>query len=101
MIFTLITLLLGLAEEGRARVDEQTGVVSVTVAASDHPHGVLQFPSSVSSVLVAEGNSSLSIPVIRAFGDIGTSIKFALQPQLQVFGPTCLVVCLDVSLCIK
>ena len=61
----------GIARTGQAEIDDLAGTATITVGASDEPHGVLEFQQSSRRVTVSEDARVLELSVARLFGNIG------------------------------
>ena len=61
----------GISPTGAATLDPQGSIASVTIQASDEPHGVFSFAQGSEVVMVAEGNMTVQLFVDRKFGSIG------------------------------
>lgn len=61
---------LRITSASQARVNLNASQLNVTVAASDYPHGVVQFAQPV-SINTSEADLSLTVPVVRNFGLVG------------------------------
>eukprot|EP00118_Oscarella_pearsei_P022727 m.265821 g.265821 ORF g.265821 m.265821 type:complete len:6112 (+) comp40493_c2_seq23:779-19114(+) len=62
----------GVSATGAATFDPSGTTASLTISASNDPHGTIQFSSGSLKVTTAEGNKSLSLTLVRQFGSIGT-----------------------------
>ncbi|XP_038076858.1 adhesion G-protein coupled receptor V1-like isoform X2 [Patiria miniata] len=62
---------MGISLTGAATLDPQGSTASVTIQASDEPHGVFSFAQGSEVVMVAEGNTTVQLFVDRKFGSIG------------------------------
>lgn len=61
----------GIPETGAARADLQRSIVSITVEASDDPHGVFSFAVNSINLTLFEDSGSTHLVVDRKFGSIG------------------------------
>ncbi|XP_022110249.1 G-protein coupled receptor 98-like isoform X2 [Acanthaster planci] len=62
---------IGISPTGAATLDPQGSTASITVQASDEPHGVFSFAQGSEVVSIAEGNTTVQLFVDRKFGSIG------------------------------
>ena len=62
---------LGVSATGAAALDPQGSTASITVQASDEPHGVFSFAQGSDFVITQEGDITLQLFVERKFGSIG------------------------------
>ena len=62
---------LGVSDTGSAALDPRGSTASITVQASDEPHGVFSFAQGSDFVLTQEGEITLQLFVERKFGSIG------------------------------
>ena len=70
-ITSLRTVSEDISQLGVAELDSQAAMATITVQASDSPHGVVEFQTN--SVRVSSEESSLPLlTVVREFGTIGT-----------------------------
>lgn len=67
---------LGVSSTGAAEIDNRISTATVTIAASNEPHGVLEFQQSSRSVTVKENENVLELSVARLFGNIGKLFFF-------------------------
>ena len=61
-----------ISQLGRAELDNRATMATITVQASDHPHGVVEFQSTS---VESEESSPVSLTVVREFGSIGKQGK--------------------------
>ena len=61
----------GVSLTGSARILTAESTASVTIKASNEPHGKVEFDSSSLKVTTSEGNRQVSLTVVRLFGSIG------------------------------
>ena len=61
----------GVSLTGAAALDPQGSTATITVQASDEPHGVFSFAQGSDRVVTPEGDTSLQLFVDRKFGSIG------------------------------
>lgn len=59
-----------ISELGFAELDSQATMATITVEASDNPHGVVEFQST-SVAVESEESSPVVLTVVREFGTIG------------------------------
>lgn len=85
----------GISRTGAAEINSRMGTATVTVAASNEPHGVFQFQQSSRQVSFQESDNMAELSVERLFGNIGKimtrcykhntyfTLVFAVKPCLQ------------------
>lgn len=61
----------GISRTGAAEVNPRMATATVTVAASNQPHGVFEFQQSSRFVTVQENENTIELSVARLFGNIG------------------------------
>ena len=64
------TVSLDISQLGIAELDSQATMATITVEASDNPHGVVEFQSA-SVAVESEESSPVILTVVREFGTIG------------------------------
>ena len=69
---------LGVSATGAAALDPQGSTASITVQASDEPHGVFSFAQGSDFVITQEGDITLQLFVERKFGSIGKLYEIRL-----------------------
>ncbi|XP_071965307.1 adhesion G-protein coupled receptor V1-like isoform X2 [Antedon mediterranea] len=62
----------GVSATGAAELDPQGSVASITISASDEPHGVFSFAQGSNEITVSEDQETLQLFVDRKFGNIGS-----------------------------
>jgi G-protein coupled receptor 98 len=62
----------GVSSTGAAQIVIANSTASLTIKASNDPHGQVEFDSSSLKVTTSEGNRQVSLTVVRLFGSIGT-----------------------------
>ena len=61
----------GISQTGAAEINPRMATATVTVPASNEPHGVLEFQQSSRRVSVEESDNVVELSVARLFGNIG------------------------------
>ncbi|XP_033109462.1 adhesion G-protein coupled receptor V1-like [Anneissia japonica] len=61
----------GVSSTGAAELDPQGSVASITISASDEPHGVFSFAQGSDEITVSEDQQTVQLFVDRKFGNIG------------------------------
>lgn len=61
----------GISKTGAAEISPRMGTANLTVAASNEPHGVVEFQQSSRRVVVKESEKIEELSVARMFGNIG------------------------------
>lgn len=69
-LISVRTLSPDISPSGRAELDSQGTMATITIRASDNPHGVVEFQSTSQFVTSAEA-SPTQLTIIREFGSIG------------------------------
>ena len=64
------TLSADISPSGAATLDSQATIATISIGASNNPHGVVEFQSS-SLVVLGEEGMPLQLTVIRQFGAFG------------------------------
>ena len=64
----------GISATGAAEINSHMGTATVTVAASNEPHGVFQFLQGSRNVSFQESENMTELSVERLFGNIGKII---------------------------
>ncbi len=61
----------GISRTGAAQINSRMATATVTVAASNEPHGVFEFQQSSRRVTVQESENIVELSVARLYGNIG------------------------------
>ena len=61
----------GISQTGAAEINADMATATVTIAASDEPHGVFEFQQSSRRFTAQESANIVELPVARLFGKIG------------------------------
>ena len=61
----------GISRTGAAEINPRMGTATLTIAASNEPHGVFEFQQSSRRVTVQESENIVELSVARLFGNIG------------------------------
>ena len=61
----------GISKTGSAQIDDLTGTATITIGASNEPHGVVEFQQSSRRVTVSENKKIWELSVARLYGNIG------------------------------
>lgn len=64
----------GVSFTGAAQINIHTSSATITIAASDEPHGVFEFQRDSRDITVKEGDGIRVLSVERLFGNIGEFI---------------------------
>ena len=72
---SVLTLSADIASTGAATIDQMSDTATVTIGASNNPHGIVELQMNSLNVTTDE-STMLDLTIIREFGSIGNCLDF-------------------------